>query len=165
MSLSPLAFAGTSSKGSPMPESVWRLLFAQRFRGRPALVIGGIRALVGALFAFGFSLSKFTDHAHEVTDFKRFGVPLPGISIYVAGSIELVGGLLLVVGLLTRLGALMLALDMVGAVLTAGRNVGGAFHLGVAPLMFFILVVLLVTGPGAVAIDTSLGRRLFLSAK
>ena len=42
---------------------------------------------------------------------------------------------MLVLGLLTRLAAAALAVNMAGAVLTAGITVGGPIHLGVAPAL------------------------------
>ena len=135
-------------------------LLAERVDGRAAVAVGVVWVGVGATFAFVFSLSKFTDHASEVRDFTRFGVPAPAVSTYLAGSIEFVGGVLLLAGLLTRLAALLLAADMVGAILTAGRNVGGVFHLGLAPALLALMMALLVTGGGAFAADKLLAVRI-----
>lgn len=117
-----------------------------------------MRIVVGALFAFVFSLPKFADHANELADFQRFGVPLASTSVVVAALVELIGGLSLLLGLLTRAGALLLAGDMVVAIVTAGRNVGGALHLGVAPLMLLVLIALVITGSGRPAVDEVLAR-------
>ena len=68
----------------------------------------------GAIFVV-FGAGKFVNHASEVDSFKDYGLPSPGAFVYAIGVIELVGGLLLVLGLLTRLAALVLAGDMVGA--------------------------------------------------
>jgi putative oxidoreductase len=141
-----------------MREFVWRVLLAQRVHGRTAIVISVIRVVVGALFVFAFSLSKFTNHANEVRDFKKFGVPAPEVSTYVAGTVELVGGVLLLLGLGTRLGALMIGGDMVVAVVTAGRNEGGPFHLIVAPLVLLSSVVVILAGPTRWSVDAALAR-------
>jgi putative oxidoreductase len=107
----------------------------------------------------GFGLGKFVDHAQELQDFRGFGVPLPEVSVYVAGVIELVGGMLLIVGLLTRVAALAVALNLVGALLTAGLTEGGTFHLVVGPTLLALMLVLVGTGAGALSLDGWLVHR------
>ena len=109
---------------------------------------------------FVVSLSKFTDHSNEVADFHRYGVPSPGAAVYVVGIVELIGGIALALGLLTRLGALLLAGDMIGAISTAGRVEGGSFHLGVAPTLLVTMLFMLWAGPGSAALDRRLLARL-----
>jgi putative oxidoreductase len=72
--------------------------------------------------------------------------------------VEIVGGLLLLLGLATRPAALMLAGDMVGAIVTAGRVEGGAINLGLAPALLLGMLVLLWIGPGRWALDGRLAR-------
>ena len=79
--------------------------------------------------------------------------PSPDVAVSAVGVIELVCGLLLVVGLLTRPAAALLALTMIGAIATAGRVDGGSFHLGVAPTLFVVMVVLLWVGAGRPSLD------------
>jgi putative oxidoreductase len=118
-------------------------------------VTTAIRVVTGVLF-ITFSAGKFVDHMHEMTDFEHYGVPLADIAVYVVGVVELLGGILLVVGLFTRLAALILAANMVGAIATAGRVDGGSFHLGVAPTLLVAMLFLLWTGSGAFALDAKL---------
>ncbi len=99
---------------------------------------------------------KFVDHMNEAMDFKHYGVPLAEVTVYLVGVVELLGGLLLVVGLFTRLAALLLAANMVGAIATAGRVDGGSFHLGVAPTLLVAMLFLLWAGSGALALDGKL---------
>ena len=77
-----------------------------------------------------------------------------------AGIIELVAGLLLVVGLFTRPVALLLALNLVGAIATAGRIDGGTFHLGVAPAMLVAMLFLVWAGSGRLALDRAMRVRI-----
>ncbi len=130
-------------------------LTASRFRGAPAYVTTAIRIVTGALFV-SFSTGKFVDHMQEATDFKSYGVPVADVAVYVVGVLELVCGLLLVVGLFTRLAALLLAANMVGAISTAGVMEGGTFHLGVGPAMLVAMVFLLWSGSGVLAVDNRL---------
>ena len=74
-------------------------------------------------------------------------------------ALELVCGALLVVGLLTRPAAALLALNLVGAIATAGRVDGGTFHLGVAPTMLVAMVFLVWAGCGYLALDRTLVPR------
>jgi putative oxidoreductase len=132
-------------------------LTGSRFHGAPAYVTTAIRIVTGALF-ISFSTGKFVDHMKEATDFESYGVPVPDVAVYVVGVLELVCGLLLVVGLFTRLGALLLAANMVGAISTAGVMEGGSFHLGVAPAMLVAMLFLLWAGSGVLALDQRLHR-------
>jgi len=112
----------------------------------------------------GFSAGKFVDHAKEAADFRHYGIPVPNVSTYAVGALELVAGVLLVVGFLTRPAALGLAADMVGAITTAGRVDGGSFHLGVAPALLVAMLFLLWAGPGSWSVDGQLLRRSALLA-
>lgn len=130
-------------------------LTASRSRGTAAYLTTAVRVVSGAVFV-SVSTGKFVDHAQEAIDFKRYGVPVPNTAVYVVGVVELVGGLLLVVGLLTRVAALFLAANMVGAIATAGVMEGGSFNLGVAPALLAAMLFLLWAGPGALALDARL---------
>src|SRR5262249_7177506 len=101
-------------------------LATSRVRGAPAYVTAAIRVVTGAVFV-SVSTGKFLDHMQEAIDFKSYGVPVPNAAVYVVGVVELVGGMLLVLGLFTRVAALFLACDMVGAISTAGVMEGGSF--------------------------------------
>jgi putative oxidoreductase len=131
-------------------------LAASRYRGAAAYFTTAVRVVTGALFV-AISTGKFVDHMQEAIDFKSYGVPVPDTAVYVVGIVELVGGLLLVVGLFTRVAALFLAANMVGAISTAGVMEGGSFHLGVAPALLVAMLFLLWAGPGALALDAKLG--------
>ena len=117
------------------------------------------RAAAGLTF-LGFSAGKFTRHEAEAGAFDRYGVPLPDVATYLIGLLELGGGLLLVLGLLVRPVALVLAGEMVGAVLTGGRVDGGLVHLGLAPLLAVTMVALVRVGAGRTSLDLVLLRRL-----
>jgi putative oxidoreductase len=82
------------------------------------------------------------------------------VATYLVGALELLGGLLLVVGLFTRPAAVLLALNLVGAIATAGRVDGGTFHLGVAPAMLVAMLFLVWAGSGRLALDRAMRVRL-----
>jgi putative oxidoreductase len=134
-------------------------MFSSRDDGVAAWITTVVRVGTGVLFVT-FSLGKFVDHASESADFDRYGVPAPEVATYFVGTLELVAGVLLVVGLLTRPAALLLALNLVGAIATAGRVDGGSFHLGVGPAMLFAMLYLVWAGSGRLALDRVMRARL-----
>ncbi|WP_260478131.1 DoxX family protein [Nonomuraea sp. WAC 01424] len=58
-------------------------------------------------------------------EFREMGVPMPGLSAGFAAIVELIGGVLLILGLLVRPVALLLLIDMIGAIVFVhiGRGV------------------------------------------
>jgi putative oxidoreductase len=132
-------------------------IFASRSGGALGIGIAVVRTAVG-LFFVSVSFGKFFDHRVEAADFDRYGVPLADFSVYAVGTIELLGGILLVLGLCTRPAAALLAATMIGAIATAGRVDGGSFHLGVAPTALVLLLFLVWSGSGTLAVDTRLAR-------
>jgi putative oxidoreductase len=116
-----------------------------------------VRIAVGGFFV-AVGLAKFFAHSKEVAEFRSYEVPWPEVAVPAVGTLEVVAGALLIVGLFSRLAAFALALDMFGAITTAGRVEGGAFHLGVAPAMLLLMLFLLWAGPGRASVDERLGE-------
>jgi putative oxidoreductase len=114
-------------------------------RDRVLLVL---RLLSGGVFV-AFGIGKFVNHASELASFKSYGLPAPEVFVIVIGLIELVGGLLLIIGVLTRPAALVLAGDMIGAIVVSGIAKGEIISLTLAPAELVAMLVLLWTGPGA----------------
>ena len=134
-------------------------VFSSRLRGAGAWATTVVRVVTGVLFVT-FSLGKFVDHAQESADFDHYGIPAPEVATYLVGVLELLGGLLLIVGLCTRPAAALLALNLMGAIATAGRVDGGTFHLGVAPAMLVAMLFLVWAGSGRLALDRAVRPRL-----
>ena len=120
--------------------------------GRLALVA---RLPSGATFIV-FGLGKFVAHATETASFQRYGLPSPSAFVYAVGILEVVGGMLLILGLLVRPTTLVLAGNMVGAIVTAGRIDGGAINLGLAPALLVAMIALAWVGAGEPSIDIRL---------
>jgi len=133
-------------------EAVADLLAAGPTRGPRALAALVARVVGGGVFV-AFGVGKFAQHASEVASFEEYGLPAPGAFVYAIGVVEVVGGLLLVLGFLTRPAALVLAGDMVAAIVLSGIALGEVVSLTVAPAELLICLYLLWTGPGMLALD------------
>jgi putative oxidoreductase len=138
---------------------VLHLLLARRVHGRTAATVALARLAAGAVFVV-FGIGKFSQHATEVDSFRTYGLPSPDAFVYAIGVLEIVGGLMLIAGLGTRLAALALAGDMVGAIVVSGIKEGEIVSLTLAPAELVTMVVLLVTGAGSGSLDARLRRRL-----
>lgn len=136
-----------------------RSLFAPRVRGRTANGIALIRIAAGVVFVL-FSIGKFTRHTGEAAAFDRYGVPWADVMTYVVGVLELGGGILLILGLATRVAAAGLAPNMAVAFATAGRIDGGPIHLGLAPTLLVVMLILLWSGAGAYSLDARVPQHL-----
>jgi putative oxidoreductase len=111
-----------------------------------------LRLVSGGVFV-AFGAGKFVNHSSELASFKTYGLPAPEAFVVVIGLVEVAGGLLLITGVLTRPAALVLAGDMVGAIVVSGLAKGELISLTVAPAELVAMLVLLWLGPGRYVID------------
>ena len=102
-----------------------------------------------------FGIGKFPAHASELASFKSYDLPAPEVFVYAIGVLEIAGGVLLVLGLFTRLTALALAGDMVGAIVVSGLAKGEIISLTLAPALLVAMGVLMARGPGTPALSAS----------
>jgi uncharacterized membrane protein YphA (DoxX/SURF4 family) len=105
-----------------------------------------LRVAIGVVF-IGAGVRKLSDRATSNANFDHWGVPAPTTMVVVISVLEIICGLLVLLGLATRLGALVLCIDMLGAVATAGR-IDGGFHLVVPPVLALLCLVLVARGGG-----------------
>lgn len=124
-------------------------------RDRALLVL---RLLAGGVFVV-FGIGKFVDHASELASFRAYGLPAPEAFVVLVGLIELFGGALLIAGVLTRPVVLVLAGNMVGAIIVSGIAKGELISLTLAPAELVAMLVLLWSGPGAHTLGSELNRR------
>jgi putative oxidoreductase len=82
-------------------------------------------------------------------------LPAPEAFVIVIGVIELIGGLLLMAGVLTRPAGLVLAGDMIGAIIVSGIAKGEIISLTLAPAELVAMLILLWTGPGTLSLRFS----------
>ena len=90
------------------------------------------------------------------------GVPEPGLFAVIVTLVELLGGLALILGLFTRVGAVLLAVDMLVAILTVhlpngffNENHGYEYPL----VLLAASVALAMAGPGEAALGKAFATR------
>ncbi|MBV8572128.1 MAG: DoxX family protein [Acidobacteriaceae bacterium] len=98
--------------------------------------------------------------------FTSLGIPAPGFNAAFVSWLELIGGILLMLGLGSRLAALLLAGDMFVAYVAADRPAllavfsdPGKFYGDDAYTFLFASLMVLIFGPGRLALDSFIGRR------
>jgi len=90
-----------------------------------------------------FGAGKFVNHASELASFRLYDLPAPDVFVYAIGALELAGGLLLLAGRWVRPVALLLAGDMVGAIVVSGIGRGEIISLTLAPALLLAMLFLL----------------------
>jgi putative oxidoreductase len=105
------------------------------------------------------NLDKVTEY------FTSLGLPMPGPTAVFISSLEFFGGILLALGLFSRVISLMLTVNLITAYITADREALSSIFsdpdkfMAAAPFIFlFVSLIVLIFGPGKIAVDTLLGR-------
>lgn len=121
-----------------------------------------LRVVVGLVFAMHGGQKLFVVGAAGVAGFLgQVGVPAPGLAAWVVIAVEFLGGILLLLGLLTRPVALLLAADMLGAILFVHGRAGFFLPRGYEFVLTLLAasLTLLWSGPGAASVDGARARR------
>jgi putative oxidoreductase len=108
---------------------------------------------------------KLTDIGKVIGFFTTLGIPAPQVNAYFVSSLECFGGLLLIIGLASRPLALMVAISMCVAYLTADADaVKGIFSdpdkfVQAAPFPYLLTaLIVLAFGPGLISVDAIIER-------
>jgi putative oxidoreductase len=127
-----------------------------------SLGIALVRVIVGIIFvAHGYAKFFVFGIDGATGMFSQMGIPAPTITAPLVATVEVVGGVALILGLLTRLAALGLAIDMLGAIFLV-RMKGGFFAPNGAEfeiLLCVACVALVIAGAGALSIDEAIAAR------
>ena len=108
----------------------------------PSRLLQALRLISGVVFVV-FGAGKFVNHASELASFRSYDLPAPEVFVVVIGIVELVGGALLIANRFVRPAALVLAADMVGAIVVSGIAKGEVISLTLAPAELLVMVALL----------------------
>jgi putative oxidoreductase len=109
---------------------------------------------------------KLHNLGHVTEFFASLNLPAPGFTATFVASAEFICGILLVTGLLSRFAALVLAIDMLMAYITADRvalfsifSDPDKFSAAAPYTILFAALIILIFGPGLFSLDTLLLRR------
>jgi putative oxidoreductase len=135
------------------------------FAGSPrqqGLALALVRIILGITFlAHGYQKFFVMGISGVQGGFTKMGVPMPGVSGLLVTLLEFAGGIGLIIGLLTRLIALGLAIDMLGAM--AFVHFANGFFLPTGYEFVLLLLVLslalVIGGPGRLAVDNVIANR------
>jgi putative oxidoreductase len=105
------------------------------------------------------NLDKVTEY------FTSLNLPMPAQMAVIISCVELFGGIFLAIGLFSRITALGLTINMIGAYVTGDREALLSFFSdpdkfsAAAPYVFLIAsLIILIFGPGKFCVDTLLRR-------
>lgn len=121
--------------------------------------------IVRVVFGFMMAAHGWQKLDNGVSGFAGFldslGVPAPDVAAWAVTALELGGGILLILGLLSRVVGLLLAIELVFAIILVKWEVGliaaegVGFERDLAYIAGFLTTVLL--GPGRPSVDHALG--------
>jgi len=120
-----------------------------------------VRVAVGIVFLMhGFQKLFLMGFGGVAGFLGGLGVPAPELFAVIVTLVEFLGGLALIVGLLTRIAAVLLAVDMLVALLSVHLPGGFFATNGELPLVLLAGAIgLAVGGPGEAALDRLLAAR------
>jgi putative oxidoreductase len=122
-----------------------------------------LRVILGFLFA-AHGWQKFNEWtiAGTQASFAKMGVPAAEIAAPAVAVLELGGGIALILGVLARIAALLLALDMLGALFLVHASAGVFAATGGYELVLLLAAAasaVALTGAGRISVDRVLFGR------
>jgi len=115
-----------------------------------------LRLALGAVFIVHGSQKLFGGIAGTTAFFGSAGIPLAALFAWVVALVEFLGGITLVLGVLTRYASLLLAINMLVALLVVHLKNGFSVSNGGFEFVLVLLagtLALLIRGPGKIAIQ------------
>ena len=121
-----------------------------------------LRIAVATIFLVHGGQKLFVLGFHGVAGFfAQVGIPAPGLSAVVVTLVEFLGGLALLLGIGTRWASVLIAIEMLGAIVFVHAKHGFFVPNGIE-FVFTLMaanIALALAGPGALALDNFLGRK------
>lgn len=120
-----------------------------------------LRVVTGLVF-FMHGWQKLVDNGigQTQTGFDGMGAPVPDITAVIVTFVELIGGIALILGALTQIAGILLTIDMASALFIVHID-NGFFVSNMGYELVFLLggaaLSLVLTGPGAIAVDQMVG--------
>ena len=124
---------------------------------RMALALTLVRIVVGIVFLVHGSQKLFVFGIGGITGgFTQMGIPLPGITAPIVTFVELLSGIALLLGVFTRIAAILLAIDMCGAILFVHGKNGFFLPMGLeyALTLLVLNIAVALGGPGEYALES-----------
>ena len=132
--------------------------------GQKRAALGVLRIGLAIVFIMhGYQKLFMMGHEGVTGFFTSLHIPMPGVSAWLVSLLEFGGGILLLVGAFVRPIALMLAIDMLAAILTVHFKNG--FFMGQNPGYEFVMtlmvgaIALVIGGSGSWSVDDEIRRR------
>jgi len=135
---------------------------ASPLASRPALALLVLRIVLGiTMLAHGYQKVFVYGFGGVGGAFEKMGIPMPGVMGPAIGLLELLGGIALIIGLLTRLAALGLTFDMLGALLFVHIKNGFFMPTGfeLVFVLFGMALAVALGGAGAMSVDGAIAAR------
>jgi putative oxidoreductase len=139
------------------------------FRGMASSLQSPFLLLVRLYWGWQFAQAGWgrLHHLPQATQFfATLHIPFPGANVVFISSLEFVGGILLIIGLASRFISLLLACDMMVAYLASDSEAlhsifsdPGKFYNADPYTFLFASLLILISGPGRLALDWLLRRR------
>lgn len=117
-----------------------------------------LRVVLGLIFILHGYPKLFGESAQLLAFFESTVLPMPSVMLFIAGVLELVGGILLILGLFTRFVATLLVIEFMVIILFVKLQMGfSAFEFDL--LILASLFVITSAGAGAASGDHMLQQR------
>ena len=120
------------------------------FAPLPLRIIAGIGFMI-------HGLPKLLDIPGTQSSFTNMGLP-PELAVII-GLLEFIGGLAILLGIFTRISAILLAINMIGAILLVKLSKGFIDGFELDLLYLAIMTSLILTGPGSLSIEKNILKR------
>ena len=131
-------------------------------RARADLGLLVIRLVVGLVFIMhGYQKLFVYGFAGIGEGFAKMGIPMPMVMGPAIGILETFGGIALIIGFGTRIVGLLLACDMLGAIMFVHIKNGFFGPMGVEFVLTLLAaaLALALAGAGEMSVDAAMGRK------